>query len=280
MPRLTHVSGAIWAEAVSGMTGTGTIGKLLADDIDAKVTSRMKGIGGTAVNLGLSDLKVESDSLDVEVGSTDAYVLYKTITLTPTASQVSYGKRATLVVEFQATKEGGGTGHVKTQVDDADDVITAVTTSPYSDYRQIHADITSFAANKVVKVWLNCDGNTGTIAIQNVKCYLQIGTKSTSIIEVLRFNYPNGALITLHGGYYQVWTALTDTASIYIGPDASPDSFYRSSTEEAWSQRTLTGSVVFIAGSWMLVEMLTSAETNPAILKQLRFGVLTGITGA
>jgi len=223
------------------------------------------GLKSEVISLEVTELRsAPSDETDKNVTEA-SYTEKYSLTVTPTAWMKKYGKRAALVVQYKFSAVVASTFAVQTKVGGADIVETTGITVT-TEKTHVHSDIVSFASPLTVSLEAKRTAGTDTGVLDYFHVYLQIGTKSTSPLEVARITGVK-AFLNFQSTMIKVFTGATDTASLEVGIDFSQ------AGEARW---TLTGSLSYkteglvsestVVKDFICFLMMTSNASNPALL--------------
>jgi len=218
-----------------------------------------------------SDLKASAaDETDQQVTET-SYTQKYSLTLSPTAFQKAYGKRATLVVEINAGgDDGSGYYYYRSLVNGGDAVQTQRGTgSGTQTSRHVHADITDFSSDITITVEGYCGSGVNYYWIYWVHVYLIIGTKSTTRVELLEITNLESEVLAINRVEFGVYTGASDTATIYLFADSDYGQLGSASGSDV--DKHAGDFAIVPVDSYLKIDGKTDNANNPMVIDRLYY---------
>lgn len=225
-----------------------------------------------ATHLQVKDLD-PTDSAEI---TTQSYVEKYSVIIKPSAWMKSYCKRATLIVEYLIkTDPATGTVSVQTLVGGVDAVEKVGINIASGKQTAVHTDILDFSSDFTISLEAKNSAADQTSLIDYCNIYLQIGTKSVSIVEVARITGIKSLSFDFSYIECMVWTGTTATATFRAYKDVVGDSAYLIDQ---------TGSIMYLGKNELKAEFMlesineylslhfkTDDATNPTIFKSISY---------
>jgi len=173
-------------------------------------------------------------------------------------------------VQYKFSAVVSSTFAVQTKVGGSDAVETTGITDT-AEKTHVHSDITAFSSPLTVSLEAKRTAGTDTGVLDYFHAYLQIGTTSTSQIEVLRITSLKSIIFNFQYVRTQVWTAATDIATFEIRIDDPANEYRFNGTGSiAYKVENAIPETLCIDNFFSMF-LKTNLASNPAIVTIVRY---------